>query len=231
MGRFHMIRMNTRGRESLLEPQKQCHEAIERYKIFDRDDDLSREGLHVSSTNRDNQHASLQHLFSLPVIISAQLVVHVSFIQLISTDTRQYSCYLNKTSVEHCRFIGFQKTTYLQQEHKHPLYYSPTCAYLRAGERASTEVPLLRRKMRADIEVEDIHRETHRRARVRYVHNTRNVSLYWRTRQQKVNLIIVVSCPQSVSTTPHPILQNSPYRLKYSITLKLVWRYAIVVSK
>jgi hypothetical protein len=67
--------------------------------------------------------------------------------------------------------------TYLHMEHIHLLYYSSPHARSRAGKRAGTEVPLLRRKMRTDIKVENIHRKTHSRTRIRYICSRRSACL------------------------------------------------------
>lgn len=47
--------------------------------------------------------------------------------------------------------------------------------------------------MRADIKVEDIHRQSHGRAGIGYIHDSRDMALYRRTRQQEVDLVIVVA--------------------------------------
>ena len=49
---------------------------------------------------------------------------------------------------------------------------------LRASKRTASQVPLLRRLMRTDVEVEDIHRQAHSRARVWYIYYSSHVSLY-----------------------------------------------------
>jgi hypothetical protein len=46
--------------------------------------------------------------------------------------------------------------------------------------------------MWADVEIEDIHRKTNRSACVRNIHDTRNMALDRRTRQQKIDLVIIV---------------------------------------
>lgn len=50
--------------------------------------------------------------------------------------------------------------------------------------------------MRRDIEVEDIHRQTHGRTRVRNVNDTRDMALHWSARQQEVDLVIIVTCAE-----------------------------------
>jgi len=47
--------------------------------------------------------------------------------------------------------------------------------------------------MRADVKVEDIHRQSNRRARIGEVHNPSNMPLDGRAREQEVDLIIIVS--------------------------------------
>lgn len=70
--------------------------------------------------------------------------------------------------------------------------YKQIITHLRAGKSTGSQVALLRRNMRADIEVEDIHWQPHRCTCVRYVYDTGNMTLYRCTRQQQVDLIIVV---------------------------------------
>lgn len=87
--------------------------------------------------------------------------------------------------------------------------------------------------MRADIEIEDIHRQAHGRTRIRNINNTRDMSLHRRTRQQEIDLVVVVAFAKVSTITPAVYLkekEDSPYRLRYSITLKHVCRYAIVAS-
>jgi hypothetical protein len=64
---------------------------------------------------------------------------------------------------------------------------------LRAGKCTASQVPLLRRLMRTDVEVEDIHRQAHSRARVWYIYYSGHVALHWRAGQQQVDLVVIVS--------------------------------------
>lgn len=60
-------------------------------------------------------------------------------------------------------------------------------------ESTRAHVQLLRRPGRRDIKVEDINRQTNSCARVRNVHNARDVALDRRARQEEVDLIITVT--------------------------------------
>jgi hypothetical protein len=127
-------------------------------------------------------------------------------------------------------------------------YVHFTTIRLRARKRTRPKILLLRRHMGTDIKVEDIHRHTHSSARVgnlekkrsampadrsnlTYINYTCNVSLHRRTRQQEVDLIIAVSYNQSQHPSSQVPVGILPYLLRYSITLKHVCRYAIVVSR
>jgi hypothetical protein len=67
------------------------------------------------------------------------------------------------------------------------------------------------------------------------IHNTSDMALHWRTAEEEVDLVIVVSYDSNISIgRPGMDLQSSqdlPYRRRYSITLKQVWRYATVASR
>jgi hypothetical protein len=69
------------------------------------------------------------------------------------------------------------------------------------------------------------------RSNLTYINYTCNVSLHRRTRQQEVDLIIAVSYNQSQHPSSQVPVGILPYLLRYSITLKHVCRYAIVVSR
>lgn len=67
-----------------------------------------------------------------------------------------------------------------------------------------------------------------------YIDDTRYMALYRRTREEEVYLIIIVSCYFHIISTPPSLQQkdiNLPNRLKYSMTLKHVCRYATVASR
>jgi hypothetical protein len=66
--------------------------------------------------------------------------------------------------------------------------------------------------MRRDVKVKDIHRHPHRRARIRDIDHAREMPLHRRAREQQVDLIVIVSCPTSV-TVPTAHTQVSTYRI------------------
>lgn len=80
----------------------------------------------------------------------------------------------------------------LHSHHIHALV-PPTPTQLRRRKRTSPKIQLLRRNMWTDIEIEDVHRKTHGRARVRNVHDTRYMALDRRARQQEIDLVVVVA--------------------------------------
>jgi hypothetical protein len=69
-----------------------------------------------------------------------------------------------------------------------------TSRYLAPRKRTSPQLPLLRLRLRPDVEVENIHRQPDSRARVRYVDDTRYVALDGRTREEEIDLVVVVAC-------------------------------------
>lgn len=106
---------------------------------------------------------------------------------------------------------------------------------LLASISARPQVPLLWLCLWSNIKVKNVNRQTHRRARIGNVHNSSNVALNWRTRKQKIDLIVIVAC-ESQRGFPHGIVRvkyrhDLPYLRRYSITLKQVWRYAMVASR
>ena len=63
-----------------------------------------------------------------------------------------------------------------------------------AGKRARPEITLLGRKMRANVKVKDIHGQPHSRTRIGNIDDTSHMALNRRTRQQEVDLVVVVTC-------------------------------------
>lgn len=72
-----------------------------------------------------------------------------------------------------------------------------TTTHSSSALRTSPQIPLRNLRARADVEVEDINRQAHRRARVGDVHNAGNVALHGCAREQEVDLIVVVACTMS----------------------------------
>ena len=62
----------------------------------------------------------------------------------------------------------------------------------------SPQVPLNNLRLRSDIEIKDINRQPKRRASIRNVHDARNMSLHRSARQQKIDLVVVISIPPQV---------------------------------
>lgn len=60
------------------------------------------------------------------------------------------------------------------------------------------DVELLGRSSRHDVEFENVHWQTDGGARVRYVHYTRDVTLYRSTGEKEVDLVVTVAEPPQV---------------------------------
>jgi hypothetical protein len=72
----------------------------------------------------------------------------------------------------------------MSYRHEHP----STC------KSTSPQVPLLHLRRRRDVEVEDVDWQTHRRASIGDIHNASDVTLDRCTREEEVDLVIIVAC-------------------------------------
>ena len=65
--------------------------------------------------------------------------------------------------------------------------------HLLACKGAASQITLLGRNVRRNIEVEDVHRQSHSRTRVGNVYNTCDVALDRGAREQEIDLVVVVA--------------------------------------
>ena len=89
-----------------------------------------------------------------------------------------------------------------------PNYVLPTKTFLRTSKGARPQISLLCGLMRANVKVEYVHWQTHSGACIGDIHNASYMTLYRRTRQQQVDLIIVVTC-SNVSISHQQSCQTS----------------------
>jgi hypothetical protein len=84
----------------------------------------------------------------------------------------------------------------------------------RTSKRTSAQISFLCGHVWTDIKVENIHGQTYRRTCIRDIDDASNMSLHRRTRQEEVDLVIVVSyLRQHSSSRPYTTLRKSTHRI------------------
>lgn len=74
--------------------------------------------------------------------------------------------------------------------------------YLLARERTASHVHLDHLGLGPNIKIEDVHRHSKRRARIRNVDNTRNVALHGRTAEQQIDLVVAIPIAPKIFDDP-----------------------------